>query len=147
MSDHTVGQWPVKQPVRLASVPASAAAEPVLVAPPVVVPVPEVRLVVTVDLTGHYDRSSEVDEDLREQTCASVDCHTAIVRLGEEALRRGFGLGQAIASRFFLSAKRIEVHVPAGTRWAFVASDVQQHLRIMTADHERMLNSLRTPGG
>ncbi|MFH9134407.1 hypothetical protein [Streptomyces sp. NPDC017524] len=146
MSDHTVGQWPVEQPVRLASVPAPAT-EPAPVAPPVVVPVPEVRLVVTVDLTGRYDRSSDVSEDLREQTTPSIDCHTAVVRLGEEALRCGFGLGEAIASRFFLAARRIEVHVPAGTRWAFVASDVQQHLRIMTADHARMLNSLRTPGG
>ncbi|WP_405548905.1 hypothetical protein OG215_15290 [Streptomyces globisporus] len=146
MSDHTVGQWPVKQPVHLASVPAPDA-KPAPVAPPVVVPVPEVRLVVTVDLTGHYDRSSDVTADLYEQTRQSTDCHTAVVRLGEEALRTAFGLGQAIAARFFLAAKRIEVHVPAGTRWAFIASDVQQHLRIMTRDHERMLNSLGTPGG
>ncbi|MFD6474415.1 hypothetical protein ACFWEH_13055 [Streptomyces anulatus] len=146
MSDHTVGQWPVKQPVRLASVPAPVA-ELAPTAPPAVVPVPEVRLVVTVDLTGRYDRSSDVTADLYEQTRHSTDCHTAVVRVGEEALRCESGLGQAIASRFFLAAKRIEVHVPAGTRWAFVASEVQRHLRIMTADHARMLDSMRTPGG
>ncbi|MFD7858306.1 hypothetical protein ACFV6B_29095 [Streptomyces microflavus] len=146
MSDHTVGQWPVEQPVRLASVPAPAA-EPAPVAPLVVVPVPEVRLVVTVDLTGRYTSGSEVTADLYEQTRYSTDCHTAVVRVGEEALRCESGLGQAIASRFFLAARRIEVHVPAGTRWAFVASEVQRHLRIMTADHARMLNSLRQPGG
>lgn len=146
MTERRPGQWPIVPRTRLTSVPAPAA-EPTPAAPPVVVPVPEVQLVVTVDLTGRYDRSNDVTADLYEQTRYSTDCHTAIVRLGEEALRCGSGLGQAIAARFFLAARRIEVHVPAGTRWAFVASDVRQHLRHMTADHEWMLNSTRASGG
>ncbi|MDQ0795605.1 hypothetical protein [Streptomyces sp. B1I3] len=145
MNNHTIGQWPVERPLRLAPAPARQDA-PAPAQPPAVVPVPEVRLVVTVDLTRPYSNRAEVSADLYEQTRHSTDCHTAIVRVGEDALRCESGLGQAIASRFFLAAKRIEVHIPAGTRWAFVASEVQRHLRVMTADHERMLNATRTPG-
>lgn len=109
------------------------------------VPVPHVRLVVTVDLTGPYENSSEVSRDLYEQTRHSTDCHTAIVRVGEDALRCATGLGEAIASRFFLAARSVEIHVPAGTRWAYLASEVQQHLRHFAADHAQTLAAVRKP--
>ncbi|MFE7446564.1 hypothetical protein ACFU7X_39630 [Streptomyces chartreusis] len=121
--------------------------QPPQASPPVEVPVPDVRLVAVVDLTGRYDTSTEVMDDLHQQTKRSTDCHTAIVRLGEPALQRASTfLGHAIASKFFLAAQQIEVHVPAGTRWAYVASEVQRHLRFFAADHAQMLTNLRNPG-
>lgn len=110
------------------------------------VPVPDVRLVVTVDLTGQYDSSSAVSRDLYEQTRYSTDCHTAIVRVGEDALRVSSGLGSAIASRFFLAAREVEIHVPAGTRWAYVATEAQEYMRHYAADHAQTLARTRTPG-
>ncbi|MEU0716807.1 hypothetical protein ABZ498_06450 [Streptomyces lavendulocolor] len=136
--DHRPGQWPVKHPVYLEPVPADE--EPTPARPPVEVAVPEVRLVVTVDLTGFYGSDREVTADLYEQTRHSTACHTAIVRLGEDALRCSLSLGHAIASRFFLAAQRIEVHVPAGTRWAYLADEVQQHLRHFAADQAQTLS-------
>ena len=84
--------------------------------------------------------------DLYEQTRHSTDCHTAVVRVGEDALRLSLGLGKAIASRFFLAAQSIEIHVPAGARWAYLSSEVQQHLRVFAADHAQMLATTRAPG-
>ncbi|NEC90449.1 hypothetical protein [Streptomyces sp. SID12501] len=107
---------------------------------------PEVRLVVTVDLTGRYDSADEVTEDLRQQTQRNVDCHTAIVCLGEDAVRRSLLLPHAIAGAFFLSAKLIEVHIPAGSRFAsHLGQEVAREARVMVRDHEAQLLSIRTP--
>lgn len=141
MTERRPGQWPVDHPVHIDP---AADAQPSM--PPVQVPVPEVRLVVTVDLTGRYDTHDQVSRDLYEQTRYSTDCHTAIVRLGEDALRVGMSLGSAIASRFFLAAREVEIHVPAGTRWAYVATEAQQYMRHYAADHAQMLATTRTPG-
>lgn len=139
------GQWPVDNPLHLT--PAETGSEEPPQDPPRSdVPVPTVRLVVTVDLTGRYDDSSEVSRDLHEQTRYSTDCHTAIVRLGEDALRHAYGLSEAIASRFFLAARAVEIHVPAGTRWAYIASEVQRHMRAFAADHAQTISRTRTPG-
>ncbi|MDV5147209.1 hypothetical protein R1T08_24285 [Streptomyces sp. SBC-4] len=141
---HIPGQWPVTQPVPLLPAPDSAVPrESVAPEPPVVVPVPDVRLVVTVDLTGSYTSGSQVTADLYEQTRRSSDCHTAIVNCGHDALTHGLGLAEQIASTFFLSAQRIEVHVPAGTRNSYLAAEVRRHLALMCADHAQMLNRLR----
>ena len=113
---------------------------------PAEVPVPDVHLVVTVDLTGRYENSSDVSQDLHGQTIRASDCHTAIVRVGEDAMRSGFDLGRGIAGRFYLSAKRIEIHVPAGTRYAYLASEVQRYVRLFCADHAQTITSLRNPG-
>ncbi|MER7799026.1 hypothetical protein ABTX71_01710 [Streptomyces parvulus] len=145
MTAHRPGAWPAG----LGPVPAAPVADdtpPPPPGPPVEVPVAEVRLVVTVDLTGRYDTHNQVSHDLWEQTRYSTDCHTAIVRLGEDALRVSSGLGSAIASRFFLAAKAVEIHVPAGTRWAYVAEEAQRCMRHYAADHARTLNRTRTPG-
>lgn len=147
MTEHRPGQWPAGlSPVPLATL-AGDGEQPPQDPSRVEVAVPEVRLVAVVDLTGRYDTSTEVLDNLHEQTRRSSDCHTAIVRLGEDALQRAASyLGHAIASRFFLAAQQIEVHVPAGTRWAYVASEVQRHLRFFAADHAQMLTNLRKPG-
>ncbi|MFE6817070.1 hypothetical protein [Streptomyces sp. NPDC057677] len=138
---HIPGQWPVAQPVAL--LPAPEAAEPREPVAPIVVSVPTVRLVVTVDLTGSYTSSSQVTADLYEQTRRSSDCHAAIVHCGHDALAHGLGLAEQIARAFFLSAQSVEVHVPAGTRHSYVAAEVQRHLALMCADHAQMLNRLR----
>ncbi|MGW1609442.1 hypothetical protein ACWCQZ_08590 [Streptomyces sp. NPDC002285] len=147
MTERRPGEWPAGLgPVPLATVP-DTSGQPSHEPPRVEVPVPDVRLVAVVDLTGRYDTSTEVMDDLHEQTKRSTDCHTAIVQLGEPALQRASTfLGHAIASTFFLAAQQIEVHVPAGTRWAYVASEVQRHLRFFAADHAQMLTNLRNPG-
>ena len=147
MTEHRPGQWPTgTSPVPLVAVPDDSG-QPPQARPNIEVPVPEVRLVAVVDLTGQYATSTEVMDDLHEQTKRSTDCHTAIVRLGETALQKAANfLGHAIASKFFLAAQQIEVHVPAGTRWAYVASEVQRHLRFFAADHAQMLTNLRNPG-
>ncbi|NJP73189.1 hypothetical protein [Streptomyces sp. C1-2] len=145
MTERRPGEWPAG----LRPVPVSSAAEEPPQppqGPPVEVPIPKVRLVVTVDLTGPYSTGREVTADLYEQTRYSTDCHTAIVRVGEDALRVTVGLGSAIASRFFLAAREVEIHVPAGTRWAYVATEAQQSMRRYAADHAQMLSRTRTPG-
>ncbi|MFG2837055.1 hypothetical protein ACGFYE_18870 [Streptomyces zaomyceticus] len=141
---HIPGQWPIAQPVALLSASEPTEAQgPVAPEPPVVVPVPTVRLVVTADLTGSYTSSSQVTADLYEQTRRSSDCHAAIVHCGHEALTHGLGLAEQIARAFFLSAQSIEVHVPAGTRHSYMAAEVHRHLALMCADHAQMLNRLR----
>jgi len=145
MTEHRRGEWPAGlRPVP--ATPAPRRATPPPQGPPVEVPIPDVRLVVTVALTGRYGDSSDVSRDLYEQTIRASDCHTAIVRVGEDAIRKHFDLSHAIAGRFFLSAKRIEVHVPAGTRYAYIAAEVQRHVRLMCVDHGKTLANLRTPG-
>ncbi|WP_236243159.1 hypothetical protein [Streptomyces sp. CC228A] len=144
MTKHRPGQWPVANPIPLGPAPAPAPAEQPT--PAAAVPVPEVRLVITVDLTGPYTNSSEVSADLHEQTWYSTDCHTAIIRVGEDALRHHPTLGHAIASRFFLSARNVEIHIPAGPRRAYLAREVQQHLRYFAADHARMQADIRPTG-
>lgn len=145
MTERRPGEWPAGlSPAPVATVPDDVPPPPQ--GPPVEVPVPEVRLVVTVDLTGRYDTHAQVSHDLYEQTRYSTDCHTAVVRLGEDALRVGMSLGSAIASRFFLAAREVEIHVPAGTRWAYIAAEAQQHMRRYAADHARTRNRTRTPG-
>ncbi|MDQ0992196.1 hypothetical protein [Streptomyces sp. V3I7] len=146
MTKQQPGQWPAGSTRPLKPAPVSGDGHPPQDPPRVEVPVPDVRLVVTVDLTGRYDSGSEVSRDLYEQTRYSTDCHTAIVRLGEDALRVASGLGSAIASRFFLAAREVEIHVPAGTRWAYVATEAQQYMRHYAADHAQMLSKTRTPG-
>ncbi|MFE2041646.1 hypothetical protein ACFXAZ_12075 [Streptomyces sp. NPDC059477] len=110
------------------------------------VSVPDVRLVVTVDLTGHYATQDDVSRALYEQTIRASDCHTVVVRVGEDAMRLHVELPRAIAGAFFLSARRIEIHVPAGTRHSYFVQRVRNHLKWISADHERTVNRLRTPG-
>jgi hypothetical protein len=147
MNERRPGQWPIDHPVRLEAVPDAVVDDQRPQEPPrVEVAVPTVRLVVTVDLTGRYDNGSDVTRDLYEQTRYSTDCHTAVVRLGEDALRVSSGLGSAIASRFFLAAREVEIHVPAGTRWAHVATEAQEYMRHYAADHAQTIARTRTPG-
>jgi hypothetical protein len=108
--------------------------------------VPDVLLTAVVDLTGRYGSPPEVAAELYEQTRRTGDCHTAVVRLGEDALRSGYDLGRAIAARFYLSAKYIEIEVPAGTRHSYLADEVRRHVRLFCADHAQTMASLRTPG-
>ncbi|URM90384.1 hypothetical protein LUW75_10705 [Streptomyces sp. MRC013] len=144
MTDRKPGQWPVDHPAHIEPAPAPARDElPQLPRRQVTVAVPEVRLVVTVDLTGRYNTSREVAAALHDQTRHSVDCHTVIVHVGEDALRAFPGLGSAIAARFFLAARQVEIHVPAGTRWAYVAAEAQEHMRRYAADHAQMLAKTR----
>ncbi|MEV2201020.1 hypothetical protein AB0E11_13615 [Streptomyces fradiae] len=145
MTDRTPGQWPVDHPVHLDPAPARDK-QPLPARPLTTVGIPEVRLVITVDLTGPYDDSREVTSDLHEQTRHAVDCHTVVIRLGADALRAAPGLGSAIAGRFFLSARQVEIHVPAGTKWAYVAAEAQEYMRRYAADHAQMLAKTRTTG-
>lgn len=111
-------------------------------------PETEVRLVVTVDLTGTYHSANDVSEALRTQTMRSVDCHTAIVHLGDDALRHSLFLPRAIAGVFFLAAQRIEIHVPAGSPLApWIAEQTGRELRQMRVDHDAMLASLPSSTG
>ena len=147
MTEHRPGEWPAG----LRPVPAPANFAPVALtdaSPPPVpeVLVPEVRLVAVVDLTGRYDSASEVTADFHEQTRRSTDCHTAVVQLGNDALRHGLGLAHSIAARFYLSARCIEVTVPAGTLRAYLADEVRRNVRQFCADHERTMANLRNPG-
>lgn len=139
-------QLPVNRSARLAAVPAHGGGQPPQDPPRVEVPVPDVRLVVTVDLTGRYDTAADVSRDLYEQTIRASDCHTAIVRVGEDAPQVAIELGKAIAGRFFLSARHIEVHVPAGTHYAYLAEEVRHYVRLFCADHTQTVASLRPPG-
>ncbi|MFJ2719025.1 hypothetical protein [Streptomyces sp. NPDC087437] len=146
MTERRPGQWPVDHPVHLDPDPAPVVQEATQPPARIVVPVPDVRLVVTVDLTNEYATHDDVSRALYEQTMRASDCHTAIVRLGEAAIRKHLELPRAIAGAFFLSAQRIEIHVPAGTRYAYFAARVRQELVQICADHSRMVSSLRTPG-
>uniref|UniRef100_A0AAU1ZZF5 STAS domain-containing protein n=1 Tax=Streptomyces sp. NBC_00093 TaxID=2975649 RepID=A0AAU1ZZF5_9ACTN len=102
----------------------------------------DVRLVLTVDLTGPYESYRAVADALREQTTRNVDCHTAIVRLGADAVRHNLELGRSIAAVFFLSAQRIEVHAPAGNVMGLLIHDeVARYVRLYAADHARMTAS------
>jgi hypothetical protein len=142
MTERRPGQWPTDSTPRLSSVPAEP---PAPERRRVEVLVPEVRLVAVVDLTGRYDSSSQVSADLYEQTKRSTDCHTAVVRLGEDALQHGFGLAHSIAARFYLSARCIEIEVPAGTRQAYLADEVRRNVRRFCADHAQMTTTLPAP--
>lgn len=144
MSEHRPGAWPAGiNPTPLAAVADVPAPQTASVPE---VSVPEVHLVVTVDLTGSYDTAVDVSRDFYEQVRRSSDCHTAIVHIGESAASQSLELGRAIAGAFFLSAKRIELHVPAGTRHAYLASEVRRHVGIFCADHQRVMTTLRNPG-
>ncbi|MFM9643591.1 hypothetical protein [Streptomyces turgidiscabies] len=102
-----------------------------------------VRLVLTVDLTGAYGSYRDVSEALREQTQRNVDCHTAIVRLGADAVRHHLELGKSIAGVFYLSAQRIEVHAPAGNVLGpLIHDEVARYVRLFAADHARMTASV-----
>ncbi|WP_282703216.1 hypothetical protein [Streptomyces sp. CC219B] len=97
-----------------------------------------VRLVLTVDLTGPYDNHRQVAQALREQTRRSIDCDTVIVRLGADAVRHNLDLGRSIAAEFFQTARRIEVHAPAGNVLGPIIHDeVARYVRLYTADHAR----------
>lgn len=103
----------------------------------------EVRLVLTVDLTGRYGSERDVSADLHQQTRRNVDCHTAVVRLGADAVRHHLGLGEAIAKTFFLAAERVEVHAPAGSViGALIHEEVARYVRLYAADHARMTAAL-----
>ncbi|MFI8297317.1 hypothetical protein ACIGCZ_15390 [Streptomyces nigra] len=145
MTERRPGQWPVDHPVHIEPTPAVAQAP---TPPParVEIPVPDVRLVVTVDLTADYAYPDDVSRALYEQTIRASDCHTAIVRLGESAIRKHLELPRAIAGAFFLSAQRIEIHVPSGTQHSYFAARVRQELQQICADHSRTMTTLRTPG-
>lgn len=145
MTSRRPGQWPGDKPVAL--VPAPPAENTVSAAGShVKIPLAEVRLVVTVELTGRYDSHDDVSRALYEQTVRASDCHTVIVRLSDDAIRRHLGLARAIAGAFFLSAQRIEIHVSAGTRYAYFAQEVRRELAQICADHEQMIANTRTPG-
>ncbi|MGW6008640.1 hypothetical protein [Streptomyces sp. NPDC055210] len=106
----------------------------------------DVCLVLTVDLTGTFHSSREVSAALREQTSRNVDCHTAVVRLGADAVRHHLGLGSQIAGALFLSAQRIEVHAPAGNiMGALLYDEVARYVRLYVDDHARM-KAKATPG-
>ncbi|MEU3292990.1 hypothetical protein ABZ722_11580 [Streptomyces longwoodensis] len=145
MTHRRPGQWPIDHPADIPPAPAPSA-PPRPAADLVDVPRPDVRLVVTVDLTADYDTPADVSRALFEQTRHASDCHTAIVRVGESAARPGTDLGKSIASAFYLSARHIEVHVPAGTRHAYLASEVARYVRLFHDDHVRMLQTLHNPG-
>ncbi|MFD9515914.1 hypothetical protein [Streptomyces sp. NPDC059979] len=125
------GGWPVAHPLNLDNLEAV-----------------EVRLTMVVDLTGRYNDARELSDDFHQQTRRSQDCHTVIVRLGEDATQLSTGLGQAIASAFFLSAQRIQLEMPAG-RWQAPAlySEVARYTRLYRADHQRMLADLPRASG
>lgn len=110
------------------------------------IPVADVRLIVTVDLTGDYATAADVSRDFYAQTRRSSDCHTAIVRIGEAAASLSKELGKAIAGEFFLSAKQIEIHVPAGSRHAYLVGEVQRYVGFFCTDYERLTTTLRNPG-
>ncbi|WP_326729738.1 hypothetical protein [Streptomyces phaeochromogenes] len=112
-------------------------------------PQADVRLVLTVDLSGPFHNSREVSNALREQTKRNVDCHTVIVRLGADAVRHNLELARSIAAVFFLSAERIEVHAPAGNvMGAIIHDEVARHVRLFTADHaQRTASTPATPTG
>ncbi|MEV6803172.1 hypothetical protein [Streptomyces sp. NPDC051132] len=97
---------------------------------------PTVHLVITVDLTGRYTDSREVTDAFRTQTRRITDCDVVHIRLGHDAVRHQMGLGQAIAGRFFLSAGRIDVHVPAGDPLGpLVQRETARYVRLFWADH------------
>ncbi|MBD0838817.1 hypothetical protein [Streptomyces sp. TRM68416] len=97
-----------------------------------------VRLVLDLDLTGRYDSHRQVAEALREQTRRSLDCDTVIVHLGADAVRHNIDLGRSIAAAFFLTARRIEVHAPAGNVLGpIIHAEVARYVRLFTADHAR----------
>ncbi|WP_333746164.1 hypothetical protein [Streptomyces sp. IBSBF 2950] len=99
----------------------------------------DVRLVLTVDLTGRYDNHRDVSDALREQTRRNIACHTVVVQLGADAVRLNLELGRLIAAAFYLSAKRIEVHAPAGNVMGpLIHDEVARYVRLYTADHARM---------
>ncbi|MGM1079669.1 hypothetical protein ACS0VI_26020 [Streptomyces sp. H28] len=143
MTERRPGAWPAGlRPVPTSPTPASppeAARTPV--------PVPDVHLVVTVDLTGRFSDARQVSDALWEQSRRAVDCDTVIVRLGPDALRHGMGLGQSIAGRFYLSARRIEVHVPAGDRLGpLLQAEVARYVRLYCADHAAATGHSGTAG-
>lgn len=147
MTEHHPGAWPAGlRPVPATPAPVDSGEQPPQDRDRVRVPLPDVRLVVEVDLTDRYSTHDDVSRALYEQTIRASDCHTAIVRLGEEAIRWHLELPRAIAGTFFLSAQRIEIHVPAGTQYAYFAARVRRELRQICADHEAMVNNSRTPG-
>jgi hypothetical protein len=100
----------------------------------------EIRLVCTVTLTGRYNSASEVVGDLERQVRRRQDCHTAVVRLGEDALRHMSGLPEAIAGAFYLGTECIQIEAPAG-RWEgpFLYGEVTRHVRQYRAYHEQMI--------
>lgn len=108
---------------------------------------PDVRLVLTVDLTGRYDSFHDVSADLREQTRRDIDCDTAIVRLGADAVRHHLELGKTIAGAFYLSARRIEVHAPAGNVLGpTIHAEVRRYVELFCADRRRTEATQAPPG-
>jgi hypothetical protein len=108
---------------------------------PSVLPPVEIRLVCTVQLTGRYAIARDVIDDLERQTKRRQDCHTAIVRLGDDALRHVSGLAEAIARSFYLGTECIQIEAPAG-RWEgqFLYGEVARHVRTFRAYHEQMIS-------
>ncbi|WP_432034209.1 hypothetical protein [Streptomyces antibioticus] len=97
-----------------------------------------VRLVLTVDLTRPYSSHRDVARDLREQCRRSIDCDTVIVRLGADAVRHNVDLGKSIAAEFFLTARSIEVHTPAGNVLGpIIHAEVARYVRLFTDDYAR----------
>ncbi|MET9479848.1 hypothetical protein [Streptomyces sp. NPDC006638] len=139
MSDKQPGAWPVTRPVALDGGGPVAVTNTVAIPDGTPLPPVEVRLVLTVDLTGRYASQRAVSDDLREQTHRNVDCHTAIVRVGPDAVRHGIELGRSIAAAFYLSAERIEIHAPAGNViGSLIHDEVARYVCLYRADHERM---------
>ncbi|MEU0369081.1 hypothetical protein ABZ070_02255 [Streptomyces sp. NPDC006283] len=143
MTEHRIGQWPVKNPVAVVPAPPVPSPQP----EPVPLPEIDVRLTVTVDLTGRYTSAAEVSEHFHQQARRLQDCHTAVVRVGADAADHCTHLGQAIASAFYLSAERIEVDVPAG-RWEgpFLLGEVVRHVRIYRAYHQNQWQTAQASG-
>lgn len=145
MNEHRKGAWPIDHPVDI-TVPPTLPTPGAVSAPPAP-RVHDVRLVLTVDLTGTYLDSRDVADDLRAQTRRNVDCHTAIVRLGPDAVRHHIELGRSIAATFYLAAERIEIHAPAGNViGSLIHDEVTRYVRLYLADHQRLISTAAASG-
>ncbi|MCP9209311.1 hypothetical protein [Streptomyces cucumeris] len=105
-------------------------------------PYPQVTLAMDIDLTapGYYS-GRQVSDDLRDQARYAVEGSEVVVRLGRSALDAlPLEFGRAVAAEFYLTATRITVTVPGGTRrGAWLAADVRRHVRQMREDHAQMI--------
>ncbi len=143
MNARRPGEWPAGLRPVLASTDPTEAPQTARTA----VPVPDVHLVVTVDLTGRFSDAQQVSDALWEQSRRAVDCDVVIVQLGPDALHHQMGLGQSIAGRFYLTAQQIEVHVPAGNwRGPLLQAEVARYVRLYCADHTAMNDRSSTAG-
>ncbi|MFI0772345.1 hypothetical protein ACH4TQ_46880 [Streptomyces sp. NPDC021218] len=113
-------------------------------------PYPQVALAVDIDLTapGYYS-PRQVSDDLYEQARYAVEGCEAVVRLGRAALDvLPVEFARHVAGAFYLTATRITISVPGGSRKAaFLAADVERHVRLAREDHARMVAEHRASTG